>query len=116
MLYKEHPRVAKWPKATVCKTVYRWFESTPWDHARRFKIGVSSVDFRILRFADSNGDSNPCGRICTSEKALSANLSYTSHSAREAAEEGPVLNGGQQCSRSRKHKTKSGAAIWCGTC
>ena len=27
-----YPRVAKWFKATVCKTVYRRFESRPWDH------------------------------------------------------------------------------------
>ena len=29
------PRVAKLVKATVCKTVYRWFESSPWDQPAR---------------------------------------------------------------------------------
>jgi hypothetical protein len=43
---------------TVCKTVYRWFESSPWDHVLGSKSALAGADCPFWRAADSYRDSN----------------------------------------------------------
>ena len=43
----------------VCKTVYRRFESRPWDHSVASKSAPAGADFPVSRAADSYGDSYP---------------------------------------------------------
>ena len=60
-----HPQGSQVVKATVCKTVYRRFESRPWDHFVASKSAFFSADFLVRRHRDSHRDSNPCGRMRT---------------------------------------------------
>ena len=43
-----YPQGSQVVKATVCKTVYRWFESSPWDHVVESKSALARAPFLVV--------------------------------------------------------------------
>ena len=79
-------------RATVCKTVYRRFESRPWDHLVESKSAFSGADSSLFGRFDSNRDSNVGEQRRTTAYGLSGPGSYGGVAATRGSRRGrPVI-------------------------